>query len=48
MSPLFGNIIVGAGVILISALAARSVWKKHKSGGHCNGDCSQCSSCHHK
>jgi len=46
MSPLFGNILVGGIVALISALAARSLWKDHKSGKHCDGDCSHCGGCH--
>ena len=46
MSPLFGNILVGGILILVSALSARSLWKSHKSGGSCNGDCSHCGSCH--
>jgi len=36
-------VLILAGVV---GLAVRSLWKSHKSGGHCNGDCSRCGSCH--
>lgn len=43
-----GNLIVIAVLGIVVALAARSVWKDHKSGGHCNGNCGSCGSCHCK
>ena len=41
----------GEAVVLLAlagavALAVRSVWKNHRSGGHCRGDCSRCGRCH--
>lgn len=37
-------------VVLVLAaavlLAVRSLWKRHKSGGGCNGDCGSCRGCH--
>jgi hypothetical protein len=41
-----GNLIVLAVVAIAVALAIRSLWKTHKNGGGCNGDCSQCGGCH--
>lgn len=45
MSPILGNLIVvlvlGAAVLL----AIRSLWKTHKEGGHCSGDCGRCGGC---
>ena len=35
-------------VVAVAALAVRSIWKGHKKGGHCGGDCGQCGGCHHK
>ena len=29
-------------VAVIVALAARSIWRSHRSGGGCHGDCSSC------
>ena len=52
MPEILGNLIVLAVLAIVVALAARSVWKSHKSGGHCSGDCSccggSCGSCHSK
>lgn len=48
MPPILVNIIVFAALAAAVALAIRSIWKSHKSGGHCSGDCSQCNGCHHK
>jgi hypothetical protein len=45
MPPILGNLIVIAALILVVALAARSLWKSHQSGGHCGGDCSRCGGC---
>lgn len=43
---MWGTILVVAVVIAIAVLAARSLWKSHKTGGHCNGDCASCGGCH--
>ncbi len=47
-----GNIAGSAVVIAVLAiavvLAVRSIWKSHKSGGHCSGDCSRCGGCRGK
>ncbi|HIU43090.1 MAG TPA: FeoB-associated Cys-rich membrane protein [Candidatus Ventrousia excrementavium] len=40
------NAIVTLVLAAVVALAIRSIWKKHKKGGHCTGDCSQCGGCH--
>lgn len=47
MPSIIGNGIVIAVLVVVVALAVRSLWKSHKSGGHCNGDCSSCGGCHH-
>jgi hypothetical protein len=41
-----GNIIVLVVIAAAALFAARSLWKSHKSGGGCNGDCSCCHGCH--
>ena len=46
--PMIGNLIVIAALVAVAALAVRSIWKGHKKGGHCGGDCGQCGGCHHK
>ena len=46
MPPILGNIIVIAALTAAAALAVRSLWKSHKSGGGCNGDCGNCRGCH--
>ena len=46
MPAILGNIIVIAALIADVALAVRSLWKSHKSGGGCNGDCGNCHDCH--
>lgn len=48
MPNVLGDIIVIAVLALVISLAARSLWKSHKSGGHCNGDCGSCGGCHCK
>nr|WP_298060222.1 FeoB-associated Cys-rich membrane protein [uncultured Blautia sp.] len=48
MTTIFGTGIVIAGLVLIAGLAARSLWKEHKKGGHCTGNCGSCGSCHCK
>lgn len=42
---MLGNVIVLAVLSIVVALAARSVWKSHKEGGHCGGDCGSCGGC---
>lgn len=42
----FGEIIVILVLACAVGLAVRSLWKSRKSGGACNGDCSQCGGCH--
>ncbi|NBI09302.1 FeoB-associated Cys-rich membrane protein [Colidextribacter sp. OB.20] len=42
----FGEIVVVLVLIAISGLAVRSMWRSHKTGGHCNGDCGHCGGCH--
>ena len=39
MSGILGYVLVTAVLIAIVALAARSLWKNHRRGGHCSGDC---------
>ena len=46
MPAILGNIIVTAVLTAVVALAVRSLWKSHKSGGGCNGDCGNCRGCH--
>lgn len=46
MPPILGNIIVIAVLAVAVALAVRSLWKSHKPGGGCNGDCAHCKGCH--
>ena len=49
MSQLLPTIIVSLILAGVVALAVRSLWQSHKSGGHCNGDCGTCGGCrgHH-
>lgn len=37
-----GYVIVIAVLAVIVALAVRSIWRSHRSGGGCHGDCSSC------
>lgn len=46
MPSILGNAIVIVVLVVVVALAIRSLWKSHKSGGHCSGDCSTCGGCH--
>ena len=46
MPAVFGNMIVIAVLIAVVALVIRSLWKSHKSGRDCNGDCGNCRGCH--
>lgn len=48
MPGILGYVIVTAVLAVIVALAIRSLWKSHKKGGHCTGDCSRCGGCHGK
>ncbi|MCI8813571.1 MAG: FeoB-associated Cys-rich membrane protein [Oscillibacter sp.] len=46
------NELIGSGIVLLAlaaavGLAVRSLWKSHKAGGHCNGDCGSCGGCRH-
>ena len=45
MPNIVGYVIVCAILILVVALAVRSIWKDSKSGGHCTGDCTHCRQC---
>lgn len=47
MPQMLGQALVGLILIGVVVLAVRSVWKSHKTGGHCSGDCSRCGGCHH-
>ena len=46
MSPIIGNLIVGGVVLLIAALAIRSLHKDKKNGKGCSGDCGHCGGRH--
>ena len=46
--PLFTAPIVGLILAAAVGLAIRSLWRSHKSGGSCSGDCSNCKHCQHK
>lgn len=41
-----GEFIVLAILGVVVFFAARSLYKSHKNGGGCNGDCGKCSGCH--
>jgi hypothetical protein len=45
MSSMIGNILVLTILAAAVALAVRSMWRSHKSGGHCGGDCGSCGGC---
>lgn len=47
MPPILGNIIVIALLAAAVALAVRSLWKSHRNGGSCTGDCASCGGCCH-
>lgn len=40
-----GYVLVIAALAVIVALAVRSIWKSHRNGGGCTGDCSSCGGC---
>ena len=46
MPAVLGNIIVIVALAAVVILAVRSLWRSHKSGGSCNGDCGNCRGCH--
>lgn len=46
MPSILGNLIVILVLAAVVVLAVRSLWKSHKAGGHCNGDCASCGGCH--
>ena len=46
--PLFTAPIVGLILATAVGLAIRSLWRSHKSGASCSGDCSNCKHCQHK
>lgn len=48
MSPILGNLIVLVALAIVVALAIRSLWRSHKQGGHCNGNCACCGGCYEK
>ncbi len=45
MPEMVGNAIVILLLVVLVVFAARSLWKSHKSGGQCTGDCSHCGGC---
>lgn len=45
MPDSLGYILVIAVLVVIVALAVRSIWKSHRNGGGCTGDCSSCGGC---
>ena len=42
---MLGDVIVLAVLAGVIAWAVRSLWKAHKNGGGCSGDCSGCGGC---
>ena len=46
MPPMLGNLIVLLVLAMVAALAVRSLWKDHKQGSGCHGDCANCGGCH--
>lgn len=46
MPDILITVLVLVALVLVAALAIRSMWKSHKSGGCCGGDCSACGGCH--
>ncbi len=46
MPPIIGNIIVIAILAVVVFFAARSLYRSHKRGGGCSGDCGNCKGCH--
>ena len=46
MPSIVGNLIMGGIVLVIAALAARSLYKDKKNGKGCSGNCGHCNGCH--
>ena len=46
MPDILGTILVLTVLAAVVFLAARSLWKTHKQGGHCTGNCGACRGCH--
>ena len=44
----YGNVSVAIALAVLVVVIARHLWKSHKGGGGCCGDCSQCGGCHGK
>lgn len=42
MEAVIGNGIALLALAVIVGLAVRSLWRSHRDGGHCNGDCGSC------
>lgn len=47
MLEILGTVLVIAAITVIAVFAARSLWKSHKSGGKCTGNCAACGGCCH-
>ncbi len=45
MPTTLGNLIVLLVLAAVVSLAVRSLWRDHKRGRHCNGDCASCGGC---
>ncbi len=46
MSVIFGNLTVFFALAAMVSFAVRSLWKEHRQGSHCGGDCTSCGGCH--
>ena len=46
MSSILGNLIVIVALAVVVVLAARSLWREHRNGGGCSGNCASCHGCH--
>ena len=46
MSVIFGNLTVFFALAAMVSFAVRSLWKEHRQGSHCSGDCTSCGGCH--
>ena len=45
MTAVWGNLAVIALLAAAVTLAARSLWKSHKTPKHCTGNCATCRTC---
>ena len=45
MTAVWGNLAVIALLATAVTLAARSLWKSHKTPKHCTGNCATCRNC---